>query len=890
MKHILVLFFSFVFVLTHAQEASDLRVTYSNKDASLVEIFEDLELQYGIRFSYATSSIESVMMDADFDDMPIQDVLDYLLSEESMEYKIVSNNVLLKKTDSYIENKDENYNSSLHIKGKITNGQNTNNALDFATVSISNTSIGTYSDSLGKFDLEIPNQYLNENILVSYLGFEEEVYKISELKDEYIIVSMKSNLFSIEEIMIVNNEKPIKIENNNNAILINQSQINNSTSGLMGNDIGRQIQLLPGITAHEDNSAAIKIRGSNSDETLMVLDGMPIYNANHYYGIFSSINTSYVDSVNIFKNTYPLHYGGKTAGLVEIFSDSNQPLATKANINLDLLTTSGDAIIPISKNSFLTIAGRSTLKQINNKQFNTAKTLKENDNQVISFFQKVDNRKNDPNLTFYDINVKYQYKNDNQDLFSFNFFRSNDEVNNDYKITINDFNDNELKLIVIDDQSWSNTAASMLFSKNVTPKIKWNSTAYYTQYSNQDITDIKLDKRYKPGDPPPPKNNPLTADLGSNQKNEILDLSFDSHLNYLFNNQSIKFGLNAIHHEIDYSFVENNIDKLKGKDNFLELTGYVGHSIKFWDKLSFNTGVRATYFTNLEETKFSPRVLANYQVSNQFLLKSSFHIENQVIRQFYYEYRGEPMELWVTAGQNKIPVLRSQNFMVGSTLKLSPFLIDIEFYQKDMNGVLEYLITNPAEASNNAEQNREYQLFIGNGLTRGIDVILSSGYKNYDTYLSYTLSRSEEQFNEIFKNRFYASENDRTHQFKWVNTLSAGNFTFGLNAIYVSGRPYTDISNVGFNGDIRDLDPKVRLRRVRAYHRIDISSGYEFKIGKFDASVTASIFNLMNTKNVKYIQSVSTQLNANQNVVNFIVGNESELLNRTFNLGFNISF
>ena len=207
-----------------------------------------------------------------------------------------------------------------------------------------------------------------------------------------------------------------------------------------------------------------------------------------------------------------------------------------------------------------------------------------------------------------------------------------------------------------------------------------------------------------------------------------------------------------------------------------------------------------------------------------------------------------------------------------------------------MTGVLEYLIPNPAEASNNANQNRDYQLFNGNGLTRGIDVIISSGYKNYDTYLSYTLSKSEEQYQEIYKNRFFASENDRTHQFKWVNTLSTGNFTFGLNAIYVSGRPYTDINNVGTNGDVRDLDPKIRLRRLKAYHRIDLSSGYNFRLGRFDASLTATIFNLMNTKNVKYIQSVSTQLNANQKVENMIIGNESELLYRTFILGLNVSF
>ena len=280
----------------------------------------------------------------------------------------------------------------------------------------------------------------------------------------------------------------------------------------------------------------------------------------------------------------------------------------------------------------------------------------------------------------------------------------------------------------------------------------------------------------------------------------------------------------------------------------------------------------------------------NYQINDQFLLKSSFHIENQVIRQFYYEYRGEPMELWVNAGNNNIPVLRSENYMVGTTLKFSPFAIDIELYQKNMKGMLEYLLPNPAQASNNPQQIREYRLFRGDGRTRGLDIILSSGYKNYETYLSYTLSKSEERYKEIYQYQFFSSETDRTHQFKWVNTLSLNDFTFGLNAIYVSGRPYTEVRLVGADGDITELNPEDRLERVDPYHRIDLSAGYTFKIGKLDMTLSASVFNLMNTQNVQYIQSVATQLNPDEKIVNTIVGNESELLNRTFNLGVKLQF
>ncbi len=890
MRH---LFFQFLFLFAlplSAQEVSEIKVTYSNQDASLEEIFDDLEAQYGIRFSYATAVIESKVMDADFENEPIEIVLEYLLSNESMEYKIVSNNVLLRKSDTYVEAKDENYKSSLHLKGRVTNSHDDAEVLNFATISISNSSIGTFSDEDGRFDIEIPEEYINENIVIHYLGYEDEVYKISELEDEFLMVSLKEGQFSIEEVMIVNKEKPLKFGNVSTGIQLNKTQINSATSGVMGNDIGRQIQLLPGISAHDDNSAAIKIRGSNSDETLMILDGMPIYNANHYYGIFSGVNTAYIDSVNIFKNTYPLHYGGKTAGLVELFSDNSQPNSSKVNLNLDLLTASGDVRIPISSNSQLSIAGRSTLSEVNNQRFNTIKTPTQNDPQVESFSERVKDRKNDPSFTFYDLNAKYQYQNEKNDLFSINFFTSSDEVKNNYNTTIQDLNDNELKLLVVDNQSWSNTAGSIMFSKKLSPGLRLNTTAYFTQYSNDELNDLKLDKKYKKHGPNHPPNDTLNFDLGMKQKNELLDMSIDNHVNFDFKNSRIKLGVIATHHDVDYLFTENDKDKFRGKDKFYEMAGYVGYSTTLWDKVYFSSGLRTTYFSNLKTSKSSPRISLNYQVTERLSLKTSFNIENQVIRQFYYEYRGEPKELWVSAGQNDIPVLRSQNVMLGSTLKLDMFSIDVELYQKDMKGHLEYLLPNPGEASNNADQKRDYKLFKGDGLTRGIDVILSSGYKNYDTYLSYTWSKSEQRFKEIYKNQFFASENDRTHQFKWVNTFTYGKFTWGINAIYVSGRPYTDISLVGQRGDVRDFRPDDRLRRVRAYHRVDFSTSYAFNLGKFKSGLTASVFNLMNTKNVKYIQSVATQVHPNQKAENIIIGNESELLNRTFNLGLHISF
>lgn len=883
MRKNLVFFFLVLAVFVNAQTSTnDLLITYSNQDASLKEIFTDLEDQYGIRFSYATQSIDHQKIDVDFQGESISGVLDYLLYGIAMEYKILVKNVLVRKAKSYTETKNNTYQKSIHLKGRVTNSRASTD-LNYATVSINNSTIGTYTDEQGRFDIEIPAQYFNDILTIQYIGFESTEYKISELEDVFLIIPMSESQYALDEITIVNKEKSIQVGNLNNAITLNNRQISSSTSGVMGNDFGRQLQLLPGISAHDDNSAEIKIRGSNSEETLMILDGMPIYSANHYYGIFSGVNTFYIDSVNLFKNTYPLQYGGKTAGLVELFSDNNQPTKTIATANLDLLTASGIVTIPINSNSNLSVAGRSTITNVSNKQFNTVNSTQQENQQVQNFKEKAKNQNSDPSFKFYDVNAKYQWTSSKNSL-KLNFFRSADHVENKYNIKIADNLKNQLNIDATEDQKWSTSASSFIWDSKLNNKLSWHTRTFYSQYINDEINDLVLDRKYNNASPSQP------IDLKSKQGNELTDIGFDSFFDYKIKNQSIKLGLTSTQHKIDYIFKENEKIKIQGNESFLELGGYAGYKRQLGKKLNLTAGLRAIYYSNIKEIKLSPRLAANYNLSNIVKFKAAYGLEQQVVRQLDYEYRNQPLQLWVAAGNNNIPVLSSSNIMIGSTIKLGYVNLDIEFYQKNKTGVLEYAVPTPSNPSYSEEQEREYSLFTGNGITRGIDLILGSGYGQYDTYLSYTLSSSKQQFEEIFRNKLFPSENDRRHQFKWINSLITGDFIWGLNTVFVSGRPYIDIGNILPKDNIRDKDPNMIRKRLRPYHRIDMSAAYQFTIGSIKSNLSLSIFNLLNTKNVNYLQSISTQVEVNQVPVNTILGAETNLLNRTINLGFRVDF
>ncbi len=878
--------FSFLFIIiacnyAQAQESTSLKLDYSAKGKSLTRVFDDLEKSYNIRFSYATESIEDINVDIDFDQASIDDIMSYLLGEQPLEYIQLDDNILIRKKEDYITADTPTYRQSIHLRGRVTETQSKGNSLSYATISVSNSHIGTYTDDEGYFDFEISPDYLDRDIVIHALGYEDMIYKIRDIGNEFLAVAMNQGSIDIEEITIVNRDIPIRIVSFDNQLTLTSTQLDNYTSGLVGRDISRQLQLLPGVAAFDDASADIKIRGSNSDETLMIIDGMPVYNASHYYNIFSSFNADYIDEVNMYKNVFPLHYGGKTAGIVQLSSDQEQPDNLSIAGELNLMTGSITLRQPINANSFFSIAARSTLRGVSNSQFNTVNSETNFENEVETFSQDIDNIKSSPNFNFNDVHAKFQTNIGSKSVLSANFYRSHDDYNNNYLIDLKDRNQDRVDLEARERADWNTTASSLLFSSELSDNLQLSSTLFYSSYVNDESIDFNLNKRIG-------GSIPLPKDLNSEQYNAIDDTGFDTHLSLTHNRSAFKFGVASVRHDMDFRIKENNQNNLSDKDVNYEHSLYGGY-VYGGDMFNISTGVRMTHYTRKEGLFFSPRILINIKASDKLLFKGGYSYYQQAIRKLDYQYRSQTKEIWVHSGRNLVPVLRSQNQMLGMTARILKATLDVELFYKDIDGLVEYAVPIPGDNRNDPNKPGEYEFFDGDGRSYGLDVLLSYGHKSYDTYVSYTWSRTEERFKEIARKRYYPSENDRRHQLKWINILDAKPFIIGLDMIYASGRNYNDLRSLGNNGDIRDINPEDRLKFLPAYQRLDISLGYEFKLGKLDSGIFFSVFNLTNNQNVKYVQSVITDVQENQmQTVNTVIGSDAQLLNRTFNLSWRV--
>ena len=87
------------------------------------------------------------------------------------------------------------------FKGSILDSK-TRNELIFASITVSGTSISTISNSEGKFSIKIPTEKQNSNLIISFLGYNNKVVPINELKPEKNVLYLEPSNTILEEVVV----------------------------------------------------------------------------------------------------------------------------------------------------------------------------------------------------------------------------------------------------------------------------------------------------------------------------------------------------------------------------------------------------------------------------------------------------------------------------------------------------------------------------------------------------------------------------------------------------------------------------------------------------------------------------------------------------------------
>ena len=105
----------------------------------------------------------------------------------------------------------------------------------------------------------------------------------------------------------------LDIDGEISQITFNPSEIS-SLPNLGENDVFSALRRLPGIGGGQDAESGLRIRGGQTDQNLVMFDGIPVYHVDHLFGFLSAFNSNVIKNIRVNKGGFDARYGGRSSG------------------------------------------------------------------------------------------------------------------------------------------------------------------------------------------------------------------------------------------------------------------------------------------------------------------------------------------------------------------------------------------------------------------------------------------------------------------------------------------------------------------------------------------------------------------------------------------------
>jgi hypothetical protein len=632
-------------------------------------------------------------------------------------------------------------------------------------------------------------------------------------------------------------------------------------------DILRSLQLMPGVSAANEGSSGLYVRGGTPDQNLILYDGFTVYHVDHLYGFFSAFNPNAVKDVQLYKGGFESKFAGRLSSVTEITGKDGNSKGLNYGGDLSLLSANVFAEVPIGKKFTSLFAFRKSYQgPIYDKifkQYNSASDRVAvqrpgggmggpgrgfNNNfaaQVSSYF--------------YDLNTKMTYRPSDKDAVSFSLFNGTDNLDNGMKLDMPDFMRDAGRSFSSDNTDlteYGNLGASLKWSRRWNSKL-YGSTlfSYSNYYSNRDRSNNRTMTDSI--------GNIETFKMGTIENNDLRDYSFKSDYTYdISEKNQLGFGVQLTQYDIDYSYSQNDTSVIldissKGK----LMGGYLQSKLKFLDHhLTLTPGIHATYYEVTGKTYAEPRLSASYDMNDKLKIVGAwgqyYQFANRIIRE---DILSGSRDFWILSDEDKIPVSKATHYIIGTNYDTKEYLFSIEAYYKQLSGLSEYSLRfnpRPGQRGVNYEQN----FYTGKGYAQGIELLAQKKYGNLTGWVSYTLAQARNQF-DVYGEDYFPASQDVTNEFKAISIYRWRNWSFSGTWIYTTGRPYTAPEG-GYKVTLLDGTEKTYIsagiknsRRLADYHRLDLAVNYFIKSRDRQTdrgSVSFSLFNVYDRNNIWY--------------------------------------
>ncbi|WP_228702768.1 TonB-dependent receptor domain-containing protein [Salisaeta longa] len=363
-------------------------------------------------------------------------------------------------------------------------------------------------------------------------------------------------------------------------------------------DLFKALQWMPSIHKSNILSGGLSVRGASPDQNLYLLDGAPVYHPWHAFSLISTFQTGTLKTSNFYRGAFPPEHGGRLASVLDAQMKDGNARTPHASAALSVLSARFQVEGPLSEDVTFMVSGRRSYvdKLIGRRHPVVDPATGRRDTLRTGYY-------------FYDTSAKLSARLNARHRMSLTFYRGRDDLDLRLPFDLSfDFSSwlRPADLFFEVRQNWDNTVTSLQHDWLVSDRLFLSSTGYFSGYRAQEQAFIQPT---------------TTASLASNYTVALRDVGAKFDVDYY---HSVAHRLRAGLHVSRFAFSSTLDSRLQrsvsdvetqrdvSRLDAVELTTYVQDVWQPSGPLTVQTGVRASFFSDVAHVQVQPRLSAQY--------------------------------------------------------------------------------------------------------------------------------------------------------------------------------------------------------------------------------------------------------------------------------------
>ncbi len=754
--------------------------------------------------------------------------------------------------------------------------------------------------------------------MLGYKPYERSNIEIISGNSLRIDILLDEETYTTEEIDVVS-ERFRQAQDDMRTSLLNVSPRTSKTLPGVGEDVLRTLQTLPGVTAPNDFSSQLVIRGSGPDQNLIIMDDVEIFNPYRLYGVFSMFNPETLSDISLITGAFPPRYGDRLSAVLDVTNKEGTrketfTAATNINIANANLVFSGKSPLKFIPGSWLISSRRTYYDLILGPFAKSAGLIDEN--ASFPAFQDVQTKISLGPFKSSKFNINAIFSKDGVDIIPGDSKELQDSV------SVQDVTRNDVVSF-----AWHYAPSTGFLSKTT---FSWYRNSGDADFGGSLLDPVTNRESYTPEMRDSLRALGLYLGMNFSSRYTFRKFSLSNSSVFMSGRHKIEIGGGADILKTDLEFELNLDEKLKsiiqnnpnfsafdnsfmeGK-NYWRVNAFAQDRMEITDKLWVQPGVRFDYYDIIKKAYLSPRLNLSYALNRTTTVRAGTGVfyqspgyEKLIDGQVFYDLMPE--------NTRRLEAERSAHFILGIERWFTDeWFMQFETYYKKFDNLIvqekltghryEFYLNDPNNKDPNYMQNpanwtRSASKIPFDSLTStpingakgnayGLEFYLEKKRTSPGTGLSGWMSYSLSWANTGRDGLTIPFRYDQRHSVNIVaNYMVLPWLELGARFNFASNFPYTApvgikprvvgdslavlpiINKVQFDFDFGNESNRLASRKPN-YHRLDIRATAYTKFWNVDWAFYLDVINVYNNKNViGYDLYIDDELKIRQTPIN----------------------